>query len=324
MLLPLAASTATSGAATGNLSDPQLVAAGAPPCPTGWSCLPMPCPTPSHCGIVEAGPTSNLGPGQWVYLKLYGFTPGQSVHYFYCQDSGTATPSPVCAYDTAQMPYPTPIVQSGSDGTSQFAFQTVLADSSGGPSSALHGVNELTNATQSFWCDTTGSNNCSIDVVDPALTGATTPVPQASDTLVLPISFSPPTGICSSATQVQSEGEFGADILLSATDPLTCAKNGATATIPFNTSLDGLAGLNALKAGSIQMAFTDDPQAASQQAIIKDQGFLLIPRRLQRQRGGLPLRGRQRQQRRAPVIAEPERQHGGGAADGRLQPVAER
>ncbi len=273
-----------SGAATAtadgsNLSTTDLQAVGAPPCPTGWSCLAMPCPTANHCGVVEAGPTNNLGSDQWVYLNFYGFTPAQSLHLFYCHVPTQAEPNNWCSYNsTDTQPQPTAVVQAKSDGTTQFSFQAVTADSTGGAASALSGRDPGNLAdTGTFFCDPGGSNNCSIDIVNPSLGNHGSLEPNATTTMVIPLSFAVPSAQCAAATQVNAEGEFGADLLLGTTDAATCAAKGSSATIPFETSIDGLAGLQALASGSVQMAFTDDPQAASQQAIITKNNYLAIP-----------------------------------------------
>ena len=279
VVVPLA-HTQSAQADTGNLSTSALQAAGAPPCPSGWTCVPMPCPTANHCGIVEAGPTSNLGPGQWVYLNFYGFTPNEALYLYYCQDPGSFNPAPLCSYQsTNTQPNPMAILKAGSDGTSQLSFQSVEADSSGGSSSALPGRDPGNVAdTGTFFCDPgTGSNHCSIDVIAPLLGNHGSLAPNATTTLAVPLTFASATGACAQATQVDAEGEFGADLILGAIDPLTCGNSGSSATIPFETSIDGLAGLQAMANGTVGMAFTDDPQAASQQAIISSKNYLAIP-----------------------------------------------
>ncbi len=62
------------------------------PTATGDTCAEMPCPTGIDCGVVVAGPTSGLGPGQYVYLNFYDFLPGDTgTTIYYCSDPGAST-----------------------------------------------------------------------------------------------------------------------------------------------------------------------------------------------------------------------------------------
>jgi len=293
--LPISRAQSAS-ASVGNLSTAELAAAGAPACPSGWSCLAMPCPTPEKCGVVEAGPTSDLGPDQWVYLNFYGFPALDTLDVHFCQDLGSLTIPPLCTFSSSQLQaIPQGTVRTLEDGTIQYSFQVVenvrdpssttpCAGIPGQTPGVIYQVNDCT-ATNSvsfpqFYCDTSGSNGCAIDIVDPHLSSRPTPAnqtPASDNALVIPIAFKTNTGACAQASQVLSESEFGADQLLGMTDPATCQANGTKAVIPFNTSIDGLQALTQLDQGAIQMAFTDDPQSSSQQALLSKDHFLLVP-----------------------------------------------
>ena len=84
-------------------------------CPAGApatdTCANLPCSAAGYCGTVEAGPTQNVGPGQFVYLNFSGFAPGDSnIIVYYCADPGGAPlnapgqPPPYCAYQDNAVP----------------------------------------------------------------------------------------------------------------------------------------------------------------------------------------------------------------------------
>jgi hypothetical protein len=284
----LSGSSSLQASATGaNLSTAQLGAAGAPPCPVGWTCQAMPCHSGANCGVVEAGPTSDLGPNQWVYLNFYGLPNPEAVVLYYCQDLGSLATSPLCSHVSTQtQPQPVVSVVSQPDGRSSISYQAAEVDALGGPCTGIPG--QVPDGTQTpsecdashptipeFFCDTSGSNNCAIDLTVPGASSPPSRTPNAQNTLVIPVSFSSSTGACASAHQVLSESEFGFGQLLKVTDQTACQQSDAW--IPFNTEIDGLSALQALDQGTIQMAFTDDPQALSQQAIIKKDNLLVIP-----------------------------------------------
>jgi hypothetical protein len=282
-----------------NLSDQELTALGAPACPQGYTCAPMPCPQVGHCGVVEAGPTSNLGANQYVFLSFYGFHPSDGIFLFYCHDSGSWLHSPVCLHEgLPQMPVARSKVYVPPSGSLSYSFQIDEADAAGTPLCGLIpqlkpgeqqvatkfpcGQNPTqagatyTPAGEPFYCDNNG-HNCSIFITDSALGGDQLQSPESSNSLVIPISFQNLGAACTQAKQIVSQSEWGIDRLLSSTSQSICSSQGSNAVVPVNTFIDGLSALQALQAGSIQVAFTDDPQSASQQAIIKKEKYRLIP-----------------------------------------------
>jgi hypothetical protein len=271
---PVSASTKT---ATSNLSDDQLAAAKAPPCQKDWLCEAVPCATAPSCGVIEAGPMTDLGPNQYVYVNLYGFAPQTSVQLYYCKDTASLSTPARCPLSSSQlMQNPFTILTTMDDGTSSYGFQVVEADP-GGAAFAGETPGDTATGVRDFFCDNTGKNNCAIYAVVPSLSNTLTVTPNPQNTLVMPISFRNLGTACSAAKQVIGQGEFGTDLLLAATDKVICAAKGADASIPFETSINGLSALQQLEKGSIQIAFTDDPQALSQKAIIDKNNFLAIP-----------------------------------------------
>ncbi len=285
------------GAASGNLSDAQLQAVGAPPCPVSGTCVAMPCPTPLQCGVVEAAPTDGIGPDQWVYLKLYGFSPSAILQVDYCSLKNANPSDRLCAFQGTQIQaIPTATIQTLGNGSINYSFQAqqnVEDPSSVIPCTGIGGqipgvagqafqclnLDGTANPDfKQFYCDQSGNNNCAIVLVNPALgSGNGSITPSSSNSVVIPLTFESSTGNCAQATQLITEGEAGIDLLLNAAAMATCRNGGAGVVVPFNTTINGLEALDQLEKGAVQMAFTDDAQGASQQEYMKRDGFLSIP-----------------------------------------------
>ena len=149
----------------------------------------MPCPNPVHCGVVEAAPTDGIGPDQWVYLKLYGFSPSAILQVNYCSLKNANPSDRLCAFQGTQLQaIPTATIQTLGDGSINYSFQAqqnVEDPSSQIPCTGIGGqipgvagqvfqCLNLDGVTQNpdfkqFYCDQSGNNNCAIVVVDPAL-----------------------------------------------------------------------------------------------------------------------------------------------------------
>jgi hypothetical protein len=301
ILVPLGGSVANASAPTSvvQLSTAQLAAAGAPACPNGWDCVGMPCPTPGHCGVVEAGPVSDLGPSQYVYLNFYGFAASSKLLMWYCRDDGgSLSTSPACmGSPTATVPNPYANVLIPASGTLNYSFGVASNDSSGGdpfcgviptlkpgqkqlpttaPCGQLNSSGGANPPGTPFYCDEHG-DNCSIDITEPSLETKPLQSPDSKNSVVIPVSFQTLSTACTSAHTVVAESEFGFDNLFSSTDSPTCAANGANAYVPSDTNISGLAAVQALHGGSIQIAFTDDPQSVEEQKILTADHDLLIP-----------------------------------------------
>lgn len=252
----------------------------APACPANYTCASMPCPAGQDCGTVEAGPTSELGPDQWVYINLYDFAPGATVDLNYCADVAPLTTEPLCVENgSSVLQYPeVPIdtFPSGSAaGTASISFQVVEVASPNPPLTG--GVPGNSNEQgESFYCDG-ASQACSIDVTEPQLDTPGSEIPNPTNTVVIPVSFAPSTSGCSTGTIVNAESEAGiSQTLLAEASRLSCA-NDTDPTIAFDTEQDGPTAVQALSQGAVQVAFTDDPEAADEQASLKSGNFDLIP-----------------------------------------------
>lgn len=240
-----------------------------PSCPLGYACSSLPCST-SPCPTVQAGPTSNLGTNQAVYFDLYNFNPSDTPAIWLCQNSRPlAQGPPLCASSPRSEQLPI-----FADGTSSASYAVDENDpSSGVPFSGV--VPGDGSISGKFYCDG-GPNPCSLDLFVPGYDGHS--VPTARNTVVVPISFLPPPKGCPDGTVVQTESDFGIDGLLKQIGGASCS--GSHPAVAVNTAEDSLGAVNALTDGGAQIAFTDDPLAADEQAALAaspGHTYVLIP-----------------------------------------------
>ncbi len=97
------------------------------------------------------------------------------------------------------------------------------------------------------------------------------PASTSSNSVEIPLTFADGSGGCSNSTIVTTESEFGIELLMPELAKLSCANDPTTAVSPINTATDGLQAVTDLAAtGSLtQIAFTEDPESAGQQAQLK-------------------------------------------------------
>jgi hypothetical protein len=258
---------------------------GIVPCPSGYpstdTCADMPCKAGSYCGQVVAGPTVDLGPDQFVYLNFSGFNPGDNgITVYYCADPGAAAalsgPPPVCGNTGTQQSQPQSIYPStGSSvltpGTTEASMQVAeISAPNSIPGQQYHPTADST----SFVCDGTVANACSIVITDAT---NSTPTSSSLNSVEIPISFAPSTNGCPTATPVFTSSEFGIDVLMPQLARLSCATDPSTAALALETPTDGPQAVRDLLSGQAQIAFTDDPHAADQQAQLAQGHFALIP-----------------------------------------------
>jgi hypothetical protein len=262
------------------------------PTTAGDTCAEMPCPTGRNCGVVVAAPTSSLGPGQYVYLHLYNFVPGDTgVTMYYCANPGGATTLagiPTCAKtntssdsDASQEVgiYPPSTSTIVPQGTAIASMQAAEVATSSTPIAGFQyngpGDNG-TGAEPGFFCDGTADNPCAIVLTDSAITFGH-PASSSANSVVIPVAFASSTAACSNASVVSTESEFGIELLMPAVARMSCANDPSKAVIPFETADDGLNAVTDLVGGAQQVAFTDDPEAPDQQAQLNQGGYALIP-----------------------------------------------
>ncbi|MGP0030167.1 MAG: hypothetical protein ACLPVF_06640 [Acidimicrobiales bacterium] len=258
------------------------------PTATGDTCAEMPCPTGIDCGVVVAGPTSGLGPGQYVYLNFYDFLPGDTgTTIYYCSDPGastTLTSIPTCGNtDTssdAEAPQQVRIYPSSTStlipaGTSAASMQAAEVAS---PSTPIAGqqFNPTVPEPAGFYCDGTSANPCAIVVTDSTITPGDA-TSKSTNSVEIPVTFASNSTSCPNATVVSTESEFGIDLLMPEVARLSCANDPSAAVIPFETATDGLSAVTDLVSGVQQVAFTDEPEEPDQQAELAKGHFALIP-----------------------------------------------
>jgi hypothetical protein len=101
--------------------------------------------------------------------------------------------------------------------------------------------------------------------------------PSPANTAVAPVTFAGSSNGCPKAAFVTTESDFGIENLLPSAGILSC--KAATPAVALNTALDSASAVTALADGQVQVAFTDDPEAADQRSILDAPGkhFALIP-----------------------------------------------
>jgi hypothetical protein len=249
----------------------QSVPTSAPPCPTGYTCVTIPCST-GTCPTVEAGPTSDLGtnPAQYAFVDLYDFPAGDAPEIALCADTTPLSKSaPLCS--EAPPPVYAPIF---SDGTGFISYQ-VIEDESGEGQSAISGEVLGDDAEKgTFYCDN-GPDLCSLVVFDSNLDDSSSP--DTSNTAVMPVTYAASTGGCPGAALVNTESDFGIEGLLEVANQSGCTGSGKA--IAFNTALDSESAVSSLGAGEVQIAFTDDPEAPDEQQVLggAKSPYALIP-----------------------------------------------
>ena len=242
-----------------------------PPCPSEYKCVTIPCAT-SACPTVEAGPTANLGtnPAQYVFIKLYQFPAGDTPEIALCANTvPLQTAAPLC--QNTGNPLTAPIFSDGSG----FVSLAVPEDEKGPGQTPLPGVQLGNDADKgSFYCDN-GPDLCALVVFDWALDDSQTPT--STNTAVIPVSYESSDNGCKGATLVDTESEFGIEGLLADANRSGC--DGSHPALAFNTAYDSSQAVSAVTSGSVQIAFTDDPEAADAQAAIKGAGghYAFIP-----------------------------------------------
>jgi hypothetical protein len=262
LLIAAAVATGATFASSGSAGAASSHATPAPPCQNGYSCVVIPCST-SPCPTVEAGPATNLGPSQYVFVHLYNFPVGDLPAVWYCSAvQSLATGPPLCS--VAPGPQQLPVF---ADGTAFVSYQVLERENDGGSLALVAEEPGKPTVTGSFFCDN-GADPCALDIFDSGLDGQTTP--DTNNTAVVPLSFVPSSSGCPKGTVVNSESDFGIEGLISQVAPASCS--GTAPAIPVNTSQNSLSAVQDLASGQAQIAFTDDPQAADEQAALSGLG----------------------------------------------------
>jgi hypothetical protein len=238
--------------------------------------IPANCPRTDKCPSVQVGPVKDLGVGQFVFVRLKGFPPGDSVDINYCEDIAPLTKSaPLCdVLGTQLLPAPQYVLPIFSNGTSAISYSVLENPDTGSP--PFQGEVPGTNQHGKFFCDN-GPHYCSIVITDPNLGGVADLTPSPANSAAFPVTFAASTNGCPKAAFISTESDFGIETLLPSAGLISC--KAATPAVALNTALDSESAVTALGDGQVQIAFTDDPEAANEKAILDAPGshFALIP-----------------------------------------------
>lgn len=271
-------------------SDGALAAAGTAAA-TGAVLTPPPatCPTGDQCVVIGTGaappeavvgPTSNLGSAgegdQWIYVTLYDFPPGNLVTLHYCTDTAPLSSGPPLCDDAGTQEFPSPIAQLpiGPHGTASLSVQ--VEEQLPADDTPLEGAVPGKATTGTFYCDD-GPDLCALDITDPSLDTTSGGIPIALNTAVVPVTFAAPSTGCPGAAEVSSESDFGIGFLLPAATTLSCA--GTNPALALNISQNDLAAVQALAAGTDEIAFIDNPESPDIENALagSSTGFTFIP-----------------------------------------------
>jgi len=253
----------------------------APDCPARWTCVAM----PNNGGQLQIGPANGVvpvgGSQPWVFLRGYGFRPGDVIRVHYCSLTTGLTPSPYCVSSgsNAFSVDPSVTLKVMTDGTIAESTQVPLND----PSTPFQASVPGTSNNSTFDCDGTASHVCGIVVTDGNLASPYSNTPSAGNSAAVPINFDLVSASCpDKQSLVVSQSDFGIGPLLPSVNRLNC--QGTKAYNFFNTEQSGVSALSELynsvqstSPASVRVAFTDDPEAPDQQKFLPAGHFVLIP-----------------------------------------------
>jgi len=255
-----------------------------PPCPTAWTCVAM----PHNGGEVQIGPAQGVAPvggvQPFVYIRGYGFQPGDTIREHFCSLVTPLTNSMLCAVSAGSLfigaPSANLIVLP--DGTFAYSTQVPLNPPSNQTPFPGQVPFSRPNVNGPFYCDG-GSLSCGITITDGALSSPYSNQAQPSNSAVVPIQYNLASVDCpGTQTLVTSESDQMMAPLLPAVNRLSC--KGAHPYNLFNTEQTGNSAVADLynnvrntNASAIRIAFTTDPEDPAQQKFLPAGHFVVIP-----------------------------------------------
>jgi hypothetical protein len=258
----------------------------AAPCPGGVSqCVTVtaPCST-SPCPTVTAGPTVGVGAGQYVFLTMANYPPGDTVRLAYCPttDPPTIVADPQCAeglfLGTSLTSSVLPVQP---DGSLLASFPTAVDASNEGNDPITPQQVVITNppaAPVPFFCDN-GPDFCALEVTDdgPGVgLGHGNPDDTAANTVVIPVSFAASGGGCpSSDPLVFTESAFSIEHLIQPAVDSTCAS--ASGVADDNTATNSDQVVSDFGGTNAPIAFTDDPNDPNQIKALQGKQYAFVP-----------------------------------------------
>ncbi len=254
----------------------------APACPASWTCTTM----PNGGGAIQIGPANGVAPvggvQPFVYIRGYGFHPGDAIREHFCSLVTPLTPSMLCVVSAGTLftGNPSANLKVLSDGTFAYSTQVPLNPQSNGTPFA--GQVPYTKTTGQFFCDG-GAATCGIVITDGNLANPYTNVPNSGNSTSVAISYNLSPADCPGRqTLVTSESDQMMAPLLPAVDRLSCATSHPF--VLFNTEQTGNSAVSDLynnvrntSSTAIRIAFTTDPEDPAQQKYLPKGHFVLIP-----------------------------------------------
>jgi hypothetical protein len=264
-------------------------------CPTGDTCASIPwtppggTPCTTDCPMVEADPTSDLGPEQAVNLTLVNFPmmfnsfSPSIVYVEFCSDSTlgeciTNYPPTGSGLSAAELIGLTPDTTGGSVGsaTASLMVESHVPGEGNPPYQGNH-------ANQSFYCGVGTTDQCAIEVtIGDALVpdgsgGVLTSYPPTTgNTAVIPVTFGPTiiAGCTDNSPSINSVSGWTLSQLIPAVNTQTCQSSGM---FDLNEPVPSDQIAAALSSGQVQIGYTDEPQSATVQALLATGKYKLIP-----------------------------------------------
>jgi hypothetical protein len=275
--------------ATASSGSPQKAAVSAgtsSPCPGGGSqcvsqTIPIQCGASTCPATVTAGPTTNVGGGEYVYLSMSGFPTTDWVRIAYCPTTSPPTivsgGDPMCAFgiDEAGETLTSEALPVNAQGDVQASFGTEV-DQSGEGNTAIPAspIISDTDPRTPFYCDN-GPDYCALEVEDLPYGDAGTPE-TASNTAIFPLTFqSADSGCPSSDPQVFTDSAFSVEHFLPVAVDATCAQSAGVAAV--NTATETGQVVQNFASGGVAIAFTDEPQDPSEQTTLQGVKYRYIP-----------------------------------------------
>lgn len=271
----------------------------------------FPCPS-SNC-TATAGPVSNIGSSEAVYVQVTGVPIGDELEVAYCSlAAGTqVVAEPECASqeppntsdDNTAIPQPQQYeYYAVSTNVTVVSIQTQYDPDIAGSSSIIaqtgNQVINQDNAFSNFFCDN-ASNPCGVEVMDVPKAqladvnqAGVPPLPDYSaigHTVIFPVTFSQGGNGCGSAPIMQVDAAYSAAQFIPSAAAATCTDPTGVAALPTelnsvddpgcSTGAGTSCPIEDVIDGNTPVTFTDDPEDPATQAELKAAGgkFAFIP-----------------------------------------------
>jgi hypothetical protein len=241
----------------------------------------LPCAT-TVCPTVDVGPVTGIADGQYVFVKAMNFPSGYSMRIAVCSTTSPVT-DPACLNgpweSNVWAPVSVPItVNAGKSNFTQDAYPAFF-DQAGQGNNPLPAHFVTGGVAPSFYCDNS-SNPCAVEVTMEQGVGLSVgngPPDSASNTVVLPLSFSAQAAGCPASDPVlNTDSSFSLEHFLPSAVDSTCT--GTNGVVALNTATDSKTVVSDFSSGGANLGFVDNPGDANQEAtLFGGRQFAYIP-----------------------------------------------